>query len=341
MPPNLKWFALPSPRMPYDVQWRAEAAGSAVGAGQLAALLKAAPDDFQIGVSYLQARFGQKPPIVEINTVFARRMGYDLRVIDYAIPRIPEDNDRLSLLSWACQIAPGECVELAATLVRLGRPGEAVGWYEQAFANPEYDQIGAANSSEWLVTYYSDHGQLPRALALAARSAATGSLRGLLTAAHLYERLKRFEEAEVFYKHANGTYRDAGQLLGFYYRAINVRKQVEYQGAWDALLPTVFPHGLQPVPKSFDAQPATAVIITDDNATVRKAGFQTGDLIVGLEGFRIENVKQYRAVNVFFSRDEIKLTLWRGQVFERAITVPNRCLGIQFRTYPIVGWAEE
>jgi hypothetical protein len=36
----------------------------------------------------------------------------------------------------------------------------------------------------------------------------------------------------------------------------------------------------------------------------------------------------------------MKLALWRGKVYTATIQAPNRLMGAQFRSYPIVGWAE-
>jgi len=75
---------------------------------------------------------------------------------------------------------------------------------------------------------------------------------------------------------------------------------------------------------------------------VRKAGIQAGDIIVGLEGLRVDNLPQYRAINASFDAEhqEMKLTLWRGQMFQATLTAPGRYMGVEFRSYPIQGWGE-
>jgi hypothetical protein len=105
----------------------------------------------------------------------------------------------------------------------------------------------------------------------------------LITAAHLYEDLRRFDEAETLYEHAYRRYDDPAQLLGFYYRAVIVRKEPAYNDAWRSLAPAVFPQGLQDAPATLDAPPQTGVIIIKDNANTIKRGIQTGDIVVGLE----------------------------------------------------------
>jgi hypothetical protein len=67
-----------------------------------------------------------------------------------------------------------------------------------------------------------------------------------------------------------------------------------------------------------------------------------GDLIVGVEGQRVENLDQYRAVNAFFEQDDMKLTVWRGdKLLPIAVTAPNRTIGVELRSYQIEGWTEK
>ena len=131
-------------------------------------------------------------------------------------------------------------------------------------------------------------------------------------------------------------------MLGFYYRAINVRKQFQYEAVWKSTLAPVFPAGLAAAPTD-SARPAGGVIVTKDNQTARQAGLQAGDIIVGLEGWRVANLQQYRAVNAFFEPEQtqMKLTVWRGHLFPVTVVAPDRFIGIEFRSYPIEGWSEK
>ena len=80
--------------------------------------------------------------------------------------------------------------------------------------------------------------------------------------------------------------------------------------------------------------------MTKDSGRSRAAGLQAGDIIVGLEGWRVDSQQQYTAINAFFERDQVNLTAWRGHLFKVSGTPPNRLFGIEFRTYPIAGWRE-
>lgn len=340
MPARARWFSRPSPRMPYDAGNRAKLAGHSLSADELLALGAEAPYDYGVGLASLGGRFGEKAPLAQIQATFGRRLSYDLRALDYALARM-SDEEGLELREWACELNATHCAFLGAALVRLNKPVEAAAKYERAFADPTFDKVRLANESGWLVNYYRRTGQTDRAIELAELSARIGSHRGKITAGHLYEDLGRFAEAQKQYTDVYKGYDDPSQLLGFYFRAITVRKQLGYDPAWRSLVPVVFPHGLQPAPASLDGAPQSGVMITKDNPRTVKTGIQAGDIIVGLEGFRVENLSQYYAVNAFFSREEIRLTLWRGKLFAASISAPNRLMGIELRTHPIEGWAEK
>ena len=147
-----------------------------------------------------------------------------------------------------------------------------------------------SNNSGWLVDYYYRHTQITEALALATRGAATQSRQGLVTYAHLAERLSRFDDAEQSYREAATHYQDASALIGFYYRTVVVRNDSRYAAALKTELARVFPKGLTPV-DTLGGRPARAVIINSDNDLVRKAGLFIG-FIIGLEGLRIVNLEQ-------------------------------------------------
>jgi hypothetical protein len=197
-------------------------------------------------------------------------------------------------------------------------------------------EVDVASDSRWLVMHYHSTGQVARALALAERSADAYSRRGLTTAAILYETLNRFEDAERMFKAVADRYEIGGPLLGFYYRMVNQRRQPRFEAPLQSSVSALFPNGLQPTPASSAVTPARGVIIHKDNIDMIKAGFQAGDIIVALEGYRVDNLEQYDAINECFrEKPEMVLTMWRGSNFERKITVPNRQIDLELRSHPI------
>ena len=80
----------------------------------------------------------------------------------------------------------------------------------------------------------------------------------------------KWREAEGMYASAAEAYENPAALLGFYYRAVNVRKQASFEPEWKRTLAHVFPSGLQPAPEG-DAHPAIGVVVTQDSELSRKA----------------------------------------------------------------------
>jgi hypothetical protein len=50
---------------------------------------------------------------------------------------------------------------------------------------------------------------------------------------------------------------------------------------------------------------------------------------------------QCRAINAFCKTDAMTITAWRTAAFDASVTAPHRLMGIDFRSHPINGWAEE
>jgi hypothetical protein len=338
MPPARGWFMRPQPRAMYDAASRVKDSGHSMSLADLTAMMRDAPYDHLLAAEYLTRKYGDKPPYDEILMVAGARKDYDLRVLRLARQHVSDDAAKLLLLRRSCEVSSAECIALAAEHASKNRDDDAAAGYERAFADPSLDAVTMSNASGWLVSHYYRHRKLKPALQLAEQSARTGSFQGLVTLAYLYERLERWDDAEEVYRKAATRYNNPSQLLGFYYRAVHLHKQTGLEPAWQQELTRVFPHGLTAV--AGDAPPKSGVVIAKDNDFVRKAGLQAGDVIIGLEGWRVDDYRQYSAVNAFFEHDVVKLTAWRGRPFDVTLRTPNRLMGVELRTYPIEGWGE-
>ena len=340
MPSAASWFLRPSTRAMYEAPSRIQHAGHPRVHAEIAAMMRDAPYDYDLASEFLTTKYGRTPPYAEVMRALAVRRDYDLRVLHAARRVVEDDAERLSLLRRSCEVSAAECMALGSEHAQRGRDDEAAASYERAFADPSVDAIALSNVSGWLVSHYFRNRRLDPALQLAERSARTGSFPGLVTLASLYERLERWDDAEEVYREAAERYDDPSQLLGFYYRAVHNRKQMEFDEAWRAALAEVFPGGL-----TRDAgepgRPPRGAIVTKDDELAKKAGLQPGDIVVALEGWRVENIRQYAAINAFFETDLMKLTAWRRKRFELTVRMPGRLLGAEFRTYPVQAWGEK
>jgi S1-C subfamily serine protease len=83
-------------------------------------------------------------------------------------------------------------------------------------------------------------------------------------------------------------------------------------------------------------QPAKGVSVYEDSSTSRRVRLQAGDIIVGVDGFVVENKEQYEAI-VAFSMAGVrhKLTAWRGVLF--TVELPENH-GMVLEDHPLRGW---
>lgn len=342
MPTGAKWFAKPAPRVAaVDLGERLASIGHALSAAELEALWQEAPSDFRVAEVGMARRFVTDRTADQVKSVFGPRVEYDLRVRRHVAATLKAPADRVPLLEGDCRLDVEACFALGATLVDAGRETDAVAAYERALTDPRVGALMMANNVTWLTDYYGRHGKVARALAIANEAAHTGAARGVYARASLYESLDRLDEAEDDYISLARRYGDDDYRVGFYYRMARERKLARYEARLQEALGTLFPRGLQPVgPADARQAPAAAVQVTKDSPLSRQHGVRAGDLIVGFDGWRVENLKQYQAVRQFSNGRRMQLVLWRGARVDVDATVENRWLNMDLRSYPIHGWAE-
>jgi tetratricopeptide (TPR) repeat protein len=340
MAPAQAWFFAPAPRTAYEAGLRVQG-GNLKPAQEFERLIDVAPHDFGLVAAYLASKYGQHLPYEELQRRMGERLHYDAQAVSWALASLGDDERRLSVLEAGCTFAPSHCPTLGRELARRGKQAEAAQAYEKALEDPAVDDVAKTYWSGWLVQHYAASGQVGKALRLAESSSRTGSANGLIVAGRLYERLERYEDAEEAFRSVAARYDASAELVGFYHRAVNERRDQAAQEALARELERVFPDGL-----SKDAAPAGApavgVYVEHDSLESRKAGLQTGDVIVGVDGWRVDNVQQYQTVKAFLLRGGYSLDVARGTA-RRTLTFPDRTDLPLFNIadYPLRGWIEK
>jgi hypothetical protein len=334
------WFTAPEPRTAYDAAARLEFSGHPHAVPVLDQMLARSPADWGVAFAYLTEKYGNKAKKSDVEQVAGRRMEYDLRPIQLAIQQVADREQRLTIERLACGLTSSWCASYAKDLASLGRDADAAHAYEMAFADPEFDAVSKSNQSAWLVRYYASHDRVTAALALAAESASTASFQGLTTAARLYEQLGRYADAEKTFTDGAEHYDNWSELAGFYYRRTQVHKDRQYLDAWRDSIERVFPDGLHDDPPGA-ARPARGVFVEKGSAESAYYNLRTGDVIVAVDGWRVANVAQYRAVRAFPIQGRVVLTVWRGAGTSEVI-IPDRDFVPYFTVvdYPLKGWIE-
>jgi len=332
------WFMPLSADLPYDAPMRTESSIASLKPAAIEALLDEAPYDISMMSRIAQRYKSLRPLMLKIRTTVEPRIDFDMWVIDWAINTARDGDDRLALRRKACALAVAQCLELASDLTDVDEQAAAVE-YEKAFRDPALDEVTMSNSSGWLVEYYERSGQLVKAMDLAQRSATAYSGRGLSTLAHLLERRARIEEADEVFTAMGARYPSfKGPLAGFLYRQAVTANKRAYLARWKAIEKEIFPNGLQPMAAVMPQQPDKGVFVEEDSYWSRRVRLQAGDIIVGVDGWKVDSKEQYDAAMALLPpHAKHKLTAWRGILFTVDLYANN---GMVLKTHPLKGWIE-
>lgn len=335
MPKGNDWFTRPSPEVPFE-------AGVRRGSENLEALIAAAPHDTLLLMS-IAGGAADDPAVKHARGRLEYHHDYDLRAVDATVGHLTLGTQEvLTLQRKACAISPRDCMAMASTLLYwMEDEAGAAREYERAFADPDLDAIARANESIWLVSYYHRTKQTDKAVALAEQVVRTGSGAGYVAHGRLSERLGIHDKAEEDFMANVNAYDNKAGLLGFYYRRVEVEKNEAYRAKYERWLAELFPDGLQPEPTSMTGAPQKGVFVYNDSPYSRKYGLRTGDIIVGLEGWRVDSEEQYFAINAFKDDPVMRITFWRGQLVTIEAKSPTRLLGIDPQTHPMKGWIKD
>lgn len=340
MPQRGSWFAAPpSAAVPYEAGLRARETVPQMQQAALEALVAEASSDRNLHTRSLYPRPNNQALATRVVAWFKERAAFDLFSINAVVLWSRTLEEDIDWRSRGCALSVEQCLDLAWLYVLAGDEAKAVTEYERAFKSPALDAVRMSNSSNWLVRYYERNNQMQRAYDLAQRSADVGSARGITTLGRLYERRGRIDEAEQLYLRMSFRYkRSSNELAGFYYRQFVVGGKAAYEARWRLVEKELFPNGLRKVPEKMPEQPAKAVYVYEDSATSRRVRLQAGDLIVGVDGWLIEDKEQYETVIAFSEPSELhKLTAWRGILF--TVELPENH-GMDLQSYPLRGWIQ-
>lgn len=80
--------------------------------------------------------------------------------------------------------------------------------------------------------------------------------------------------------------------------------------------------------------PTTGACFTGTNEKLRKIGIDPSDVVVGLDGIRVENREQYFAVRTLSDSPDMLFLVWDGQRYaEMKAQQPGRRFNLDLRSY--------
>lgn len=243
-----------------------------------------------------------------------------------------DDPQAFELMKTATELDPDLHFVYAQFLVAAGKRDEAALEYEKGFQQSR-DAVTAANNACWLVMYYADNGRMEEAEKLADFAAGVYSYSGLETKAALMERLGKNEEAEEYYKKIQERYGASGPLTGFHLRLAVKSGNNEMLSQ---VAGNIFSNGIKKVTLADmpATQPERGVGIYGTSPSLTKAGLRPNDVIVALDGIRVETFAQYDFVRSLTRLPEMKIIAWQdGKYREFVASPPNRKFGVNMDDY--------
>ena len=326
VPDPLRWF---SPALPADTAYdfasrHRSLRGMPSGRDAWEKLKEIAPYEPQI----LQAagRYqsaGKKQTVQQMEESLANISAYNIEAMQQIAALCKDDpKEYLTHMRKACDLRPDLYLSLARYLVGKQMPAEASYAYQAAFEHAT-DRIAMANDSEWIVNYYFENGRQDDAVKIATDAAEVYSSRGLKTMARLMERMNKLDEAEKYFGNIMERYQDSGPLTAFCFRHKDAPK---FDKLFRKIVAATFPDGMKKVTiADFTAAPTEGVNVDTTNENTDRAGLKRGDVFVALDGYRVQNTKQYMLVRELTEDPKLNLFVWNGTKYvEVAISLPNR-----------------
>ncbi len=129
-------------------------------------------------------------------------------------------------------------------------------------------------------------------------------------------RMGRYREAESYYKKIVERYEDQGMLDQFYVRYEQRIGDGRYRTEAQEALKRLFPQGLQRAALGDLGAPPTPgkgyLVTWKPGPGMTRVGLQTRDVVVAVDGYRVNDEEEYETVWGFTDKRDIALIVWRG-----------------------------
>jgi hypothetical protein len=283
---------------------------------------------FYAGRARLHAQVEHFTP-AQVREAFGPLLAYNLDAMMWLATACAEGDPAgyEEVMARECLVDPDKYLALGLYYAEHGETEKAAAAYQHGFDEGS-DRVSVSVKMDWLITHYLDIGNPEAAEKIAKDVAEVYSYGGLETMVHFQERTGHLPEAEDYAKKIKERYNNAEVLRDFY-----IRHAQEYPEPYATELAAAFPHGLRKFAAP-DAAPARGVRLLADTPATRHAGFRKGDIILALDGYAVEDVKQYTFVRALSFAPGMAFVVWRDQgCVPLTATIPSRKMGVTIKDY--------
>ena len=339
VPPSIKWF---NPYVPAGTAYEPTRAYRIEGRFRLDlqtldALRAIAPYERTFVSGSLERRYGLDVPLDVVQRECADFAAYDLRAA-WKIARVAyrEPDVYVPMLKNIAEtLNPDDYHFLGQYLAELHRDAEAEDAYVR-YHRVATDPVEMANDAWWLILRYYETGRVPEALALGAKVADVGSSGGLLSYANILDLSGDLAGAEDLYRRNMERYGDKSFVLAFLKR----HPERDTRGEAAVLTSAIFPSGVQPLAQPPTAAPDKGLEITWAGIGGEREGLRKGDIIVALDGIRVEDPSQYTVMKHRVWTAPMRFLVWRDKSYVSVETrLRHRWVSNTINAYPADSFA--
>lgn len=276
------------------------------------------PMSEQVCEDYAKKKYGDSPTGEQLKEAYGPIAEYNYRVMEkiaYADYQTPEKFE--SKMENLAKLDPNNYFSLARYCVYYDKREKAARFYQMGL-DKAGNTVRASNSLYWLINYYFDNNEKQKAIETAQQAAGTYSARGLHSLAALYERMGELSKAEEVLDASKRRYENDDALTGFYLR--NKDRDERYASKAEPLLKAKFPDGLQKADLSkFKAPPVVGNKIAKCDYYPKSRGLDKDQIIVALNGYKIDNNKQYQVIRQMALSPILKFIVWDGTEYKEIV----------------------
>ena len=307
----------------------------------LSRLKAISPKSFGVNRLAIWARHGDATTLPEARAEFGERATYDGRALKDLARRawLTDLPSYKGVEESLCTLDPDACLALGSHCVTIQDEACAVTSYERAIQEGA-DRVSVANDSGWIVKYYLRNKNVTRAKQIAEMAGEVYSAGGLGTLSAYLEETGDYIEAEKVIQQRIERYESQNKgpslaLMAFYYRMAHLRGRQDYEAKFRDLARETFPNGLEQISvSSLAGPPQDGVRVVAESAFSKRNGLHLGQIIVGLDGWRMRNHLQYSAIHAFSDDPDMRFVVWdKDQYLEVKARSYNRNFEINIPDY--------